>query len=248
MTVRHPIHRPVPKFRNESSPNQSRTDDVRVQASIFAQEDEVQRARIEQSDLRVATTTNARKKSPTRTTGVDPGPDPSVVAMVSVGGSDGAAVSVGVGTALGLGMALGVGVGDAVGLAAGVGDAVGLAVGVGDAVGAADAHADLVMVSLIKVTSPFRASARPSTATPLSMVMDVRARIVPTKVEPDPSVAELAICQKTLHELAPLMSFTELDDAVMSDDVAWKTQTEFGSFWPSSVRVPVRSRTTPPAL
>ena len=33
----------------------------------------------------------------------------------------------------------------------------------------------------------------------LFTVIDVRARIVPAKVEPDPSVAELVTCQKTLH-------------------------------------------------
>jgi hypothetical protein len=44
------------------------------------------------------------------------------------------------------------------------------------------------------------------------------------------------------------MKPTELDDAVMRSDVAWKIQTEFGSFSPSSVTVPVRSSVTPPAL
>jgi hypothetical protein len=78
--------------------------------------------------------------------------------------------------------------------------------------------------------------------------MDVEAMMVPIKVEPDPRVAELKTCQKTLHELAPRMRFTELPDAVMRDEVVWMTQTELGSFWPSSVRVPVRLRTTPPAL
>ena len=68
------------------------------------------------------------------------------------------------------------------------------------------------------------------------------------KVEPDPRVAELVTCQKTLHELAPRMSFTELPDAVMRSDVDWKIQTEAGSFWPSSVSVPVRSSVEPPAL
>jgi len=80
------------------------------------------------------------------------------------------------------------------------------------------------------------------------MVIDVSAMIVPTNVEPDPSVAELVTCQKTLQELAPLISFTLLDEAVTRADVAWKIQTELGSCWPSSVKVPVRSRTTPPAL
>lgn len=98
-----------------------------------------------------------------------------------------------------------------------------------------------VIVSPIKVTFPFRASAAPFSFTPSFIVIDVRARIVPMKVEPDPRVAELVTCQKTLHELAPLMSFTELDDAVMRSDGAWKTQMDFGSFWPSRVSVPVRS-------
>jgi hypothetical protein len=65
--------------------------------------------------------------------------------------------------------------------------------------------------------------------------------MVPTKVERIPRVAELPTTQKTLHELAPLMSCTELVDAVVRLVGAWKTQTELGSFWPSSVRLPVRS-------
>jgi hypothetical protein len=105
-----------------------------------------------------------------------------------------------------------------------------------------------VTVLPIRDTRPFRASARPCTVAPSAIVMDVRAMIVPMKVEPDPRVAELTTCQKTLHELAPRMSFTELADAVMRDEVVWKTQTELGSFWPSSVRVPVRSRMAPVAL
>jgi hypothetical protein len=105
-----------------------------------------------------------------------------------------------------------------------------------------------VITSPIKVTLPFRASAAPCIVTALAIVMDVRARIVPMKAEPDPRVAELVTCQKTLHELAPLMSFTELPDAVMRSDGAWMIQTEFGSFWPSSVSVPVRSSVKPPAL
>jgi hypothetical protein len=89
---------------------------------------------------------------------------------------------------------------------------------------------DVVNVSLMSVTSPFRANARPWTVTPFASVMDVRARIVPTKVEPEPRVAELVTCQKTLQELPPLMKTTRLVDAVMRSDVAWKIQTEFGSF------------------
>src|ERR1035437_6185812 len=89
---------------------------------------------------------------------------------------------------------------------------------------------------------------RALTVTPLAIVIDVRARMVPTKLEPDPSVAELVTCQKTLHGFAPLMSTTLLEDAVTRSDVAWKTQTEFGSFWPSSVSVSVRSSVAPPAV
>jgi hypothetical protein len=62
--------------------------------------------------------------------------------------------------------------------------------------------------------------------------MDWSAMIVPTKVEPVPSVAELVTCQKTLQGLAPLMKLTRLDDAVTRLEDALKTQTELGSFWP----------------
>src|SRR5690349_11516031 len=100
----------------------------------------------------------------------------------------------------------------------------------------------------MSVTVPVCASRRPFTLTALATVLDVAARIVPTKVEPDPSVAELVTCQKTLHGCAPLMKVTELDDAVTRSEVAWKIQTELGSFCPSSVSVPVRPRVVPPAL
>jgi hypothetical protein len=106
----------------------------------------------------------------------------------------------------------------------------------------------VVIVSPIKVTSPVWASARPCTVAPSSIVMDVEAMIVPMKVEPELRVAELWTCQKTLHELAPLVSTTELDDAVMRSDVAWKIQTALGSFWASSVSVPGIRSVAPPAL
>ena len=101
---------------------------------------------------------------------------------------------------------------------------------------------------MMSVTVPFRARTRPLTVTPLASVTEVSARIVPAKLEPDPSVAELVTCQKTLHGCAPLMKLTELEDAVTRSDVAWKIQTEFGSFWPSRVNVPVRPSVVPPAL
>ena len=61
-------------------------------------------------------------------------------------------------------------------------------------------------------------------------VIDVIAMIVPTMEEPVPRVAELVICQKTLHGFAPLIRLTELEDAVTREDWAWKIQTELGSF------------------
>jgi hypothetical protein len=122
--------------------------------------------------------------------------------------------------------------------------------GVPPLAGAAGAplHVDVTKVSLIIVTVPFRASALPLTVTPFASVMDVRARIVPTKEDPDPRLAELVTCQKTLQGLPPLTKLTELDDAVTRSDVAWKIHTEFGSFCPSSVSVPVRPSVAPPAL
>ena len=62
------------------------------------------------------------------------------------------------------------------------------------------------IVSLSSVTAPLRASTRPSIVTPVVTVMLVSARMLPRKVEPVPSVAELPTCQKTLHERAPLTS------------------------------------------
>ena len=70
-------------------------------------------------------------------------------------------------------------------------------------------------------------------------VIDVRARIVPTNVEPTPSVAELPTCQKTLQGWPPLMTITLLLAAVMSVEPAWKMKTASGSPWASSVSVPV---------
>lgn len=91
--------------------------------------------------------------------------------------------------------------GTSVGVSVSVGGVVGMGVGPddGEAVGPDAAQVERVIVSLIKVTWPFRASARPLSVTPSFIVIDVRARMVPAKVEPDPSVAELVTCQKTLQ-------------------------------------------------
>jgi hypothetical protein len=87
------------------------------------------------------------------------------------------------------------------------------------------------------VTAPFRAIARPSMSTPVVAVTDASAMIVPAKSEFVPRVAELPICQNTLHDCAPSTRDTTLADAVVNVDPTWKTQTAFGS--PSASRVSV---------
>ena len=180
-------------------------------------------------------------------------------ARAGVGAAVGAATGAMVGATVAIGAAVGATVWPGGKTGAGIGVAVGAGVASGRSgrsddppplLGAAGAplHVDVTKVSLIIVTVPFRASALPLTVTPFASVMDVRARIVPTKEDPDPRLAELVTCQKTLQGLPPLTKLTELDDAVTRSDVAWKIQTEFGSFWPSSVSVPVRPSVAPPAL
>ncbi len=58
---------------------------------------------------------------------------------------------------------------------------------------------DLVMTLLSRVTAPLRASSRPLTVVPVWAVIDVSARIVPTKVVFVPRVAELPTWKKTLQ-------------------------------------------------
>ncbi len=69
------------------------------------------------------------------------------------------------------------------------------------------------------------------------------AMTVPTNWEPDPRVAELPTCQKTLQDVAPPVSRMWLPDAVFSVLAAWKTQTE--SAEPLRVRSPVTWRWPP---
>ena len=88
------------------------------------------------------------------------------------------------------------------------------------------------------VTAPLRAKARPWMFAPWVTVIDVKARMFPTKLEPVPSVAELPTCQKTLHGWAPLIRETELFDAVVSVEFVWKMKIDPGSPFPSSVKVP----------
>ena len=166
------------------------------------------------------------------------------VAVVTAGAAVGATVAVAIGAAVGAVVGATVGVAD--GATVNGGRVGGMRTGGMATDGAV--HVDVMKVSLIIVTSPLRANALPFTVTPFASVIDVRARIVPTKEEFDPRVAELVTCQKTLHGLPPRIKLTELVDAVMRSDCAWKIQTEFGSFWPSSVSVPVRSSVAGPEL
>ena len=89
------------------------------------------------------------------------------------------------------------------------------------------------------VTAPLRASARPSMFVPVVTWMSVRAMMVPTKVELVPRVAELPICQYTLHGEAPFVRSTRLEDAVVRASGIWNTQTEFGFPPASRIRSPV---------
>jgi hypothetical protein len=140
----------------------------------------------------------------------------------------GVAVGV-VGVAVGVvGVALGV-----VGVAVGV---VGVAVGVvGVGVGVVVGQLGAVIVSSSRVTAPLRASARPAMVSPVFTEIDVRARMVPVKVEFVPRVAELPTCQNTLQAWAPLVRMTLLAEEVMSVEGAWKMKTAFGS--PPAFRV-----------
>ena len=92
------------------------------------------------------------------------------------------------------------------------------------------------------VTSPFRASARPSTVTPAVIVIDVKAMIVPVKrvvVAVAPTDAELPTCQKTLQACASFVKSTRLPPATVRALPTWNMNTEVGSFWASSVTVPL---------
>ena len=133
--------------------------------------------------------------------------------LVPVGDGDGL-VPVGDGDGL-------VPVGDGDGLVP-VGDGDGL-VPVGD--GDGPAQPGTVIVSSSRVTAPLRARARPMMVAPCCTVIELRARMVPTKTEDVLRVAELPTCQKTLQAWAPLARTTELPTSVTSVEAgAWKIQ------------------------
>ncbi len=58
---------------------------------------------------------------------------------------------------------------------------------------------EAAIVLEIKVTAPLRARSRPFTVAVLVRLMSVKARTLPLRLEPTPSVAELPTCQKTLQ-------------------------------------------------
>jgi hypothetical protein len=61
------------------------------------------------------------------------------------------------------------------------------------------AQPELVILLLSNETCPLYARARPFTLALVASVIDVKARMVPTKVVVVPIVAELVTCQKTLQ-------------------------------------------------
>ena len=104
---------------------------------------------------------------------------------------------------------------------------------------------NLLMVFVISVTAPLRASIRPSTVAPALRLMLVSAITVPRNLEPAPIVAELVTCQKTLQDEAPLMRLTRLPGPVMRVAADLKMKTALGSPAASSVSVPVRPSVPP---
>jgi hypothetical protein len=74
--------------------------------------------------------------------------------------------------------------------------------------GTAAAHVGTATVSSMRVTAALWASRRPSTATLAPAEIEVKARMLPTKCDDAPSVAELPTCQKTLQACALPMRFT----------------------------------------
>ena len=175
----------------------------------------------------------------------------AVTVLVGVGVGVGVCVLVGVGVGVAVTVLVGVGVGVGVCVLVRVGVGVGVIVGVmvgvivGVVVGVmvgviVGVQVGVVMTLSSRVTAPFLASTRPATVVPVCTVIEVRARMLPTKLLPVPSVAELPTCQNTLHAWAPLIRLTVLLDAVMRVDPAWKINTASGLPSAFKVTVPVR--------
>ena len=150
--------------------------------------------------------------------------------LVPVGDGDGL-VPVGDGDGL-------VPVGDGDGLVP-VGDGDGL-VPVGDGDGLM-AQLGTVITSSSRVTAPFRASTRPVMVSPVCTVIEVRAKMVPWKVELVFRVAELPTCQNTLQACAPPVSRILLPVLVPRVEPAWKMNTAPGTPCASRVSDPPTS-------
>jgi hypothetical protein len=89
------------------------------------------------------------------------------------------------------------------------------------------------------VTAPDKAYNPPELDTALSRVIEVKARMLPTKIVAEPSVADDPITQNTPHGCAPFMRMTCEAVAVVRVDPIWKMNTAFGFPWPSRVNMPV---------
>jgi hypothetical protein len=76
---------------------------------------------------------------------------------------------------------------------------------------------------------------------PVVTVIDARARMLPWKMEPVPSVAELPTCQNTLQAWAPLRSRMWLALSVMSVEPTWKMKTAPAFPWAFRVSEPPTS-------
>jgi hypothetical protein len=63
---------------------------------------------------------------------------------------------------------------------------------------------------------------------PVVTVMEVTAKIFPTKFVLVPIVAELPTAQKTLHACAPLINETSESEAVVSVEPIWNTKRALG--------------------
>jgi len=87
-----------------------------------------------------------------------------------------------------------------------------------------------------KLTAPPRAKARPSIVAPVVIVIDVRAMMVPLKIESVPRVAELPTCQKMHSARAPLTRMIWVLEPVVSVEPIWKMKDRVGSPSASSVR------------
>ncbi len=90
-----------------------------------------------------------------------------------------------------------------------------------------------------KVTSAFRASARPSKTAPVLNLIASRANTVPLKSVVVPKVQFVPTCQKTFADCAPPVKTTLLPSAVVRVLPIRMMKTAFGSPRASRVTAPV---------